>query len=845
MKLKLKRILYSSWLLCGFITVLILMGMLFEFYPMQFLEYKTYDMLATLRQRKDINPIVIIGIDDKSIENIGNWPWPRSYIADMIRRLSQYHPKVLGIHLLFSGRELNPGLEEIGEVRKAVHQDSFLKNRKKTRYRINRILNESEKKLNHDASLIAAVNRAVNAVLPIRFTEGDGDQSDKAKMPVWLVRQSIKSQPGTSKAATKSGQARAAGTQTNNDAISAATVISTFGALAVRAGALGHTNVVVDRDGSVRRVPLIIGHQGRYFPSFSLQAAAKYMDGSVDDIKPADGKLNFKTLEIPTDGDYRMFVDFDGRQSDFESFSFYDVFNGDIAPDRFRGKIVLLGVTAPWLTPFYKTTVGQGLSEIEITAHALENIVNRKYLSRPAWAYVLEILVILYFGLFLVFVIPRVRPRDGAFILGIFVVTWMVFAVVLFMTFGYWLKIFAPLFLALLGYMFAGYKRFSVEKQAQSTELNKMLGQSFQSKGMLDMAYEKFLQCPVEDGTVRELLYNLGQDFERKRMFNKALAVYHHMMKAGNYRDINKRIQTLKNLGETGIFTAAPSKRDDSLILDEATTKPTLGRYEVLKELGQGAMGVVYLGKDPRINREVAIKTLKYSDVDPHKLPEVKKRFFREAEAAGKLSHPNIMTIYDVGEDYDMAYMAIELLKGQDLADYCEKDKLLPVKKVLTIGAAVAEALDYAHNQGVVHRDIKPDNILLLENDEVKVADFGIARVMSASTTETGMILGTPNYMSPEQVAGEKVDGRSDIFSLGVVLYELFSGEKPFKGDNLTNLMYAIANVNYIPLKEVVRKTPSCCSEVVDKLLTKSVRRRPKSAAIVVDLIRDCLSKIK
>jgi serine/threonine-protein kinase len=189
--------------------------------------------------------------------------------------------------------------------------------------------------------------------------------------------------------------------------------------------------------------------------------------------------------------------------------------------------------------------------------------------------------------------------------------------------------------------------------------------------------------------------------------------------------------------------------------------------------------------------------------------------------------------------------MAIELLKGQDLAEYCEEGKRLPVKRVLSIVSSVAEALEYAHKQGVVHRDIKPDNILLLENDEVKVADFGIARVMSASTTETGMILGTPNYMSPEQVAGEKVDGSSDLFSLGVVMYELLTGEKPFKGDNLTNLMYAIANVNYTPLKEVVKKIPPCCSEVIDKLLTKSTRRRPKSAAKVVELIQDCLSNIK
>jgi serine/threonine-protein kinase len=845
MKLKLKRLLYSNWLICGILTLLILLGMLFEFYPMQFLEYKTYDILASLRQRKDPNPIVIVGIDQKSIRNIGSWPWPRSYIADMVHRLSEFKPKVLGIYLLYPSNEFNPGLNEIKDVRRAIRKDSFLKNRKKTRNRINKILAASEKKLNHDANLIAAVNRAINVILPIRFTVNGTGAAFKEKMPEWLVRQSILFQPDNGNSSAQTGKKGSSVKVGRDDSISATSVIPTFGDLALRAGALGHINFVVDRDGVIRKVPLLINYLDRYFPSFSLQVAAKYLDGNIQDIKPVDGELNLKTLEIPTDRHYRMLVDFNGQITDIKTFSFSDVLNEKVSPDHFKGKVVLLGITAIWLTPSYKTAVNQDIPQIQITAKTIENILNRKYLSRPTWAYVLEILVILYFGLFLVFVIPRVKPRDGAFILGIFLVTWLVFAGVLFMVLGYWLKIIAPVFLALLGYNFAGFMRFAEEKRDQSMEFNKMLGLSFQGKGMLDMAYEKFLKCPVENSSVRELLYNLGQDFERKRMFNKALAVYNHMLKAGNFRDINRRIDALKNLGETGIFSATTSKHEDSLILDQATTKPTLGRYEILKELGQGAMGTVYLGQDPKINREVAIKTLSYSDVDAGRVTEVKKRFFREAEAAGKLSHPNIMTIYDVGEEYDMAYMAIELLKGEDLAAFCEKDKLLPVKRVLNIVSSVAEALDYAHQQEVVHRDIKPDNILLLANDEVKVADFGIARVMSASTTETGMILGTPNYMSPEQVAGEKVDGRSDLFSLGVVLYELLTGEKPFKGDNLTNLMYAIANVNYTPLREVAPKVPPCCSEIVDKLLTKSPKRRLKSAARVVEIINDCLESIK
>jgi serine/threonine-protein kinase len=280
------------------------------------------------------------------------------------------------------------------------------------------------------------------------------------------------------------------------------------------------------------------------------------------------------------------------------------------------------------------------------------------------------------------------------------------------------------------------------------------------------------------------------------------------------------------------------------ILMREGTTKPTLGRYEILKELGQGGMGTVYLGKDPKINREVAIKTLRYAEV-PNQLEEVKRRFFREAEAAGKLSHPNIVTIFDVGEDHDMAYMAMELLNGEDLSNYCREGNLFLVERVLRIISSMAEALSYAHSQGVVHRDIKPANTILLENDQVKVADFGIARLMEdISETQTGVVFGTPAYMSPEQLAGKKVDGRSDLFSLGVVFYELVTGEKPFKGDNITDVIHAIAKDSYTPVAELVPDIPPCCAEIVDKLLAKGVTKRLNPAARVVKEIQLCLDKL-
>lgn len=832
MKFRLKKIIFSNWLVCTILTLVIIVGMLLEFYPMQFLEYKTFDFLAGLRRRNDVAPIVIVKIDEKSIKDIGTWPWPRSYIADVIDRLSGYKPKVMGIHLLFPGRELNPSLTEIRDVRKALRKDPFLKKNRKSRHKIDKILVKAANNLDNDTRLTAAVNYAVNTVLPVQFSPGVPGKTGKGSvLPTWLIRHSL-----------VSPQENPQRPQHNMASIAYSGAVATYEDLARKAAALGHTNVSVGRDGTVRSMPMLIAYQGRYYPSFALQVAAKYLSGGLGDVQPGDADLTLKNRDIPTDNRYGMLVDFGGKGRYFESVSFSDVYQKRVPADTFKNKIVLLGASVPWLTRSYRTTTRSELYGVEITAGAVENILNRKHFSRPAWAYVLEILVVVYFGLFLVFVVPRVKPRDGALILSIFLITWICFTVVLFMLFGYWLRILAPVILTVLGYAFAGFYRFAEEKQIESIELNKMLGLSLQGKGMLDMAFEKYQKCPVDNASVKELFYNLGQDFERKRMFNRAQAVYTHMLKGGRYRDIQQRIETLKNLGEIPSPTSA--SQNGSIILDNGTTKPTLGRYEILEELGQGAMGTVYLGRDPKINREVAIKTLSYSNVEEHKLEEVKERFLREAEAAGKLSHPNIVTIYDVGEEHDMAYMAMELLMGTELSERCRKSKLLPIKKALKTVSAVAEALDYAHSNGVVHRDIKPENIILMEDGQVKVADFGIARVMSASQTETGVILGTPNYMSPEQVEGSHVDGRADLFSLGVVMYELISGEKPFKGDTIANLMYAIANSSYTPLPEVAPRAPECCNRIVKKMLTKKPEKRIKSAAKVVKSIHQCLESL-
>ena len=291
----------------------------------------------------------------------------------------------------------------------------------------------------------------------------------------------------------------------------------------------------------------------------------------------------------------------------------------------------------------------------------------------------------------------------------------------------------------------------------------------------------------------------------------------------------------------------APSelKSTTATLAINSYTPSMLGRYRVLKELGRGAMGLVYLGKDPTIQRFVAIKTMRLDQVDSDdKLQDVKARFFREAESTGRLSHPNIVTIYDAGEENDLGYIAMELIEGIPLKQWARKPNLMPVNEVLLTVATVADALDYAHQQGVIHRDIKPANIMLTKDRVVKVMDFGIAKMASSSKTQTNIVLGTPTYMSPEQIAGKKVDGRSDIFSLGVVLFELLTGQLPFTADNLSAVLFSIAHHPHPAIQTLRPDLPPMVQEIVDRALQKELPHRYRRADEFASELRACVQSL-
>lgn len=301
--------------------------------------------------------------------------------------------------------------------------------------------------------------------------------------------------------------------------------------------------------------------------------------------------------------------------------------------------------------------------------------------------------------------------------------------------------------------------------------------------------------------------------------------------------------QPRQAVAASGLPAAADSAAADSVSTSgplTRTERTMLGRYRIDRELGRGAMGMVYLGHDPQLGRQVAIKTMALArEFEGVELVEARARFFREAEMAGRLQHRDIVTIYDAGEDQDLAYMAMEFVKGRDLLQHTLPGRLLPVPNVLQTIARVAQALAYAHSQGVVHRDIKPANVMIdPASDTVKVTDFGIARVTDASRTRTGMVLGTPSFMSPEQMAGRRVDGRSDLYSLGVMLFQLLTGSLPHASESMATLMYQIANEPAPDVRSLRPGLPEALANIVALALEKRPEvRYSDGKTIAADLL--------
>ena len=822
----------SDWVLGLGLTLLFCLAYLAGFGPTLSLEQKAYDVAVSAGVSPADNRIVILDIDNDSIERIGRWPWPRSVVGDVIGKLSDAGARLIGVDIFYSEKQQVPK-----SAQTHLQLAEILRKQGKIA-EADRIIAEA-REMDEDLRLINATRESGIVFMPMFFDAGTPYGRPDAELPDYISRMAIKNIGEKIEGA---------------EPLNAVKLHYPFPELAIAAAGMGYLNVTKDSDGALRTEPLVVNYFDEYLPSMSLAIAAKDLNLTMSDIRINVGRnIELGHLDIGTNANMFLYPAFygDGMGNNFKHYSFHDLSSGRIPVKLFKDKIVLIGVTATGIGETHITPINTQMSGVEFHAHVIQSILNEEFFTRPAWAIMVELLLLVGIGLYLSLLLLRLSASASALISLLLLITLLGTNFMLLLTSAIWIQTVTASLLLLFGHLILTTKHHfasedaRVKISADSAETNKMLGLSFQSQGMLDMAFDKFRKCPVNED-ILSVLYNLALDFERKRQFNKATAVYEHMADHNpNYKDIQARIERVKNAGETAIFGGTAGNAMSTLLITGGA-KPTLGRYEIIKELGKGAMGTVYLGKDPKINREVAIKTMALSqEFEPDELEEVKERFFREAETAGMLNHPNIVTIFDAGDEHDLAYIAMEFLDGSDLAPYTKKEKLFPIGATLKICGKVAEALHYAHSQKVVHRDIKPANIMLLKDKGVKVTDFGIARITASSKTKTGVVLGTPSYMSPEQLSGKHVDGRSDIFSLGVMLYEMLTGVRPFKGDSMATLMFQIANEPHPDIREHRKELPDSIAKLVDSMLTKDPATRVANGNLVVRGIISCLKDLR
>jgi len=793
----------------------------------QSLERSAYDWGVRASSRLPSDKVSIIAIDKRSIDNIGRWPWSREVHAKMDEGLANAKAKVIGYTVFFSEPQLDPGLAYVNKLldayRRLVPNPSAPpRGAPPELIQIGATLREAEGALNTDRKLAESFGKAGNVVLPMLFTFGEPRGKPDKPLPEFVRKNALTIQGGSDELPL----------------LTSAVEVPIVESLGAAAAAVGHLNAVPDVDGAIRTEALAITHYEEYYPSLAAMIVAKSLNLTAKDIKIRPGEaLQIGNFRVSADPTMQMLTYFyknrDGAPAIQED-SFYDVASGKIPLDKYRDKIVLIGPTAAGVGSIFVTPVNPAMSAVELQAHTVSSILQGHFFVSPTWSWIVERLVFLVVAAYLIALLPRLSAGAGAAVSAGAAALLLAAHFVLMTGQGLWLQLMQPLALLVVGHVLLVTKRFVVTERgkevsdAQSAANARMLGLAFQGQGQLDMAFDYFRKVPLDD-TVMDNLYNLALDFERKRQFNKAEAVFRYMSGYNpKFRDLEAKLSRARQMSETVILGGTQTHPGGTLSLGAGTEKPMLGRYQVEKELGKGAMGVVYLGKDPKIGRVVAIKTMALAqEFEADELAEVKERFFREAETAGRLSHTNIVTIFDAGEEHDLCYIAMELLKGKDLVPFTKQGNILPIDKVVAIVARVGDALGYAHKQNVVHRDVKPANIMYEpENDVVKVTDFGIARITDSSKTKTGMVLGTPSYMSPEQLQGKKIDGRSDLFSLAVSLYQLACGKLPFEGDSMAQLMYRIAN-EHAP--DILQYNPALLPAFVaflDKAMSKEAGER-------------------
>lgn len=696
---------------------------------------------------------------------------------------------------------------------------------------LRRQLAEAEQRLAQQQEVAAAVKQAGNVVLGL----GTEDRHDGLREVDRACANRV----------------AASGGQFDSSARKApvpASLAPTSGMLCQAAAAVAQVAVLTDRDGIVRQAAPILLTPAGTVPSSAL--AALQLSGRT---APATGLLARY---------YRSAAGAGG----FPVVASHDVLDGK-AGALIKDRYVVLGNPDAGTAGSIRTPLHGTIGPATFIATDLANYLGRDHIARPGWAIWVEIgMAILLAGAVLLG--AGLGTTHAALLTGSAVALLLLIEYLLLSVAGIWLHLAGLALFLVVGtvvlWLFRRFAGVANDPQPATTPPTTVLASGPTAE--LDLGFSVLRQQPTTERT-KQQLYALAMEHGKKRDYAKAERVFRHLAaRDPGYRDVAAKLEKLSGARAMAANQAranqpasvpasapapapAPSRPASAAAASRAVDGQSLGgqslgRYELERVIGRGAMATVYLGRDPTINRRVAIKTMplaeEFAESD---LATARSHFLREAESAGRLNHPNIISIYDAGETDHVAYLAMEYFQGKPLSHYAQLGRLLPPRTVVELMARAADALQYAHAQNVVHRDVKPANLMYdIDTDQLKLTDFGIARLTDSSRTRTGIILGTPSYMSPEQLSASKVSGRTDLYSLGVTMYHLLTGAPPFQADSIPRLMDKIVSQKHRPVSDIRDDVPPAIDVVLARALAKDPADRYESGKAMAFALRECCS---